>query len=215
MAKAKPPVIDVEGDSVKPPPSDSQLGEISSMVVFMLSLEEQAKKKAEELYTLNQKIDRMSTNDIPEAMKLIGLKFFGLDDGRIVKVEESDHGSYTKENEPAVFNFLRKNGHGDLIKSVVGITLGKGMEYLADKLKKVLSQKAYEGVVVEFKESVHSSSFKAFVREQLEAGKKLPKQVSIFHKMETIIKEPNHGTSKKQTNTNTSKKQTSKKPDLF
>lgn len=212
MAKAKP-AIDLEEDAAKPPPTNQQLKEISAMVNRMLSMEAELATKAEELKALSTKIERMSSTDIPEAMKLIGLKMYGLDDGRIVEIKENDYGGYTKENEPAVFKFLRANGHGDLIKSTVDIVLGKGKEHLVEKIKKVLSQKAYEGIVIEFKEAVHPSSFKAFVREQLEGGKKLPKQVAIFHKMETIIKEPNHGKRKDSS----SKKQTSSKgkQDLF
>ncbi len=163
----------------------------------MLKLEREYLAGQELLKQVANKIDRMSSTDIPEAMKAVGLTLFKTTDGKVVEVKENDYGSYTKENEPAVFSFLRKNGHGDIIKSALDVVIGKGKEHLVAKLQKVLGQKAYEGCVVEFKETIHASTFKAFVREQLEEGKPLPKQIAIFHKSETVIKEPKNGNSKK------------------
>ena len=88
--------------------------------------------------------------------------------------------------------------------------MGKGKVALVVKLQKVLQQKAYAGVVMEVKESIHAGTFKAFVREQLTEGKRLPKQIAIFHKSETIIKELKNGTSKKG-----SKQASTGKQDLF
>lgn len=202
MAKSQ---IDLGEDAQKPLPSNTQLQEIAWMVNHLLSLEVEYVQKESELKMLGQKIERISATDIPEAMKIIGLTMYRLEDGRTVEVKSDDYGSYTKENEPEVFKWLRNKGHGDLIKSAVGIILGKGREHLVEKLHKVLNQKAFEGCVVEFKESIHGGTFKAFVREQLMEGKSLPKQIAIFHKSETIIKEPNHGATKKQTSSKASK----------
>lgn len=191
--------IDIEADSKKPAPTNKQLKEIYGMVEMLIKLQKEYLAGQELLKQVNAKIERMSSTDIPEAMKAIGLKIIKTTDGKVVEINEADYGSYTKENEPAVFKFLRKNGHGDIIKSALSVAIGKGKEHLVEKLQKVLGQRAYEGCVVEFKETIHASTFKAFVREQLEDGNPLPKQIAIFHKSETIIKEPKNGNSKKAT----------------
>jgi hypothetical protein len=196
MAKAKPK-IDVEADTEAPPPTDVQMKQISDMVNNMLQLQQELLEAQAVCSAFVNQIERLSGTDIPEAMKAIGMTMFKMADGRIVDLKEIDIGSYTKENEPAVFKWLRANEHGDLIKSEIGLLLGKGKEHLVTKLQKVLQQKAYEGCVIEIKEGIHASTFKAFVREQLAAGVSLPKQVSIFHKTETIVKELKNGNSKK------------------
>jgi hypothetical protein len=200
MAKAKPqqsPSIDLEDDAQKPAPTDKQLKEITALVATMIKLQKDYDAGQELLKQVGAKIERMSSTDIPEAMKAVGLTLFKMTDGKVIEINEADYGSYTKDNEPAVFKFLRKSGHGDIIKSALAVAIGKGKEHLVAKLQKVLGQKAYEGCVVEFKETIHPSTFKAFVREQLEEGKPLPKQIAIFHKSETIVKEPKNGSTKK------------------
>jgi len=199
--------IDLEEDAVKPPPTNEQMKEVADMVATMLRLEKECLATQEVVKALDAKIERMSSTEIPEAMKAIGISLFQMTDGRVVEIKEDDYGSYTKKNEPAVFKWLRQHGHGDMIKNAIALQLGKGKEALVDKLKKVLQQKAYVGVVMEVRESIHPGTFKAFVREQLTEGKQLPKQVAIFHKSETIIKEPKNGNSKKSSN--------SKSKDLF
>jgi len=192
--------IDLEEDSKAPAPTDDQLGQITDLVAQLLKLQQQLVAANEVATKISNKIERLSGTDIPEAMKVIGLTMFKLSDGRVVELNEMDIGSYTKDNEQAVFSWLRKNNHGDMIKNALSVQIGKGKEALVDKLKKVLGQKAYDGCVVEVKENIHASTFKAFVREQLAEGKQLPKQIAIFHKSETVIKEQKHGTASKKVN---------------
>ena len=213
MATKAKPAIDLEEDAVKPPPTNEQMKEVATMVATMLRLEDELTKANEVVTSLSNRIERMSSTEIPEAMKLIGLTLFQLTDGRVVEIKEGDYGSYTKDNEPAVFKWLREQGHGDMIKNAIALNMGKGKEALVVKLQKVLQQKAYAGVVMEVKESIHAGTFKAFVREQLTEGKRLPKQIAIFHKSETIIKELKNGTSKK--GSTSSKQASTGKQDLF
>jgi hypothetical protein len=205
---AKKPAVDLEADAVAPAPTDTQMKQVTAMVQTMLDLERDLLKAQEVCAAFAARIDRMSSTDIPEAMKAIGLTMFQLSDGKMVKLEEEDYGSYTKDNEPAVFKWLKAQGHGDMIKNALNVQIGKGKETLVEKLQKVLLQKAYAGCVVEVKESLHATTFKAFVREQLAEGKRLPKQISIFHKSTIDIKEPKNGSRKKGSTS-------SKDTDLF
>lgn len=195
MAKKK---IDLEEDAKSPAPTPEQLSNIYSMVATMRKHQKEAAELAEKAGVAANKAMRLSEAEIPEAMKAIGLKKLPLEDGSELEIKEDDYGSYTKPNEPAVFRWLRKNGHASMIKNQLSILFGKDDATKIKKLEKVLSQKGYAGIVVEKKESVHAGTFKAFVREQLLEGKALPKQIAIFHKSETVIKEPKNGKATKR-----------------
>jgi hypothetical protein len=215
MAKQKP-AIDLEEDAVKPPPTDTQLKGITGLCERMLKLQAEHAALMATAEAIQTKINYLSETEIPAAMKEVGMDSFSLKDGRTVEVKEEDYGSYTKDNEPAVFKWLKAKGHGDMIKSAAVVEFGKGNEALVEKLQKVLLQKAYKGCVAAFKETVHAGTFKAFVREQLAEGKPLPKQVAIFHKSETIIKEKQNGNSKQsKTSSKGTTKQGASKQDLF
>jgi hypothetical protein len=216
MAKQKPAAINLEEDAVKPQPTNEKLKGISGLCERMVKLQAEHAALMVAAEAVQNKINYLSETEIPAAMKEVGMDSFKLTDGRTVEVKEEDYGSYAKYNESEVFKWLKVKGHGDMIKSAAVVEFGKGNEALVDKLQKVLLQKAYKGCVVAFKETVHASTFKAFVREQLAEGKPLPKQIAIFHKSETIIKESKNG---KSTNSKNSTKGTANKgaseQDLF
>ena len=73
------------------------------------------------------------------------------------------------------FNWLRENGHGDLIKNQVSLEFGMRQDNEAKALVEELKQK---GLAVQQKTSVHPSSLRGFVREQIsELGKDVPAEL--------------------------------------
>jgi hypothetical protein len=193
--KAKP-AINIEEDAQAPAPSNDTILQITDLCKYAKNTQAKIDELNSQLAQQQGHLAKLLEVDIPEAMKVAGLKAFTLEDGSVVQCETKNYGSYTKENEPAVFAWMRKNGHGSLIKNIIAIQFGKGEDEKAEKLKALLVSKKFTNFIQN--ESIHAGSFKAFVREQLEAGNKLPKQIAIFPKTETTIKEPKNGNPSKK-----------------
>lgn len=109
--------------------------------------------------------------ELPESMLNLGLTSFSLSDGSKISIKTFYRGSIPKVREVEAFNWLRKNGHDDLIKNEIKCTFGKGEDQNAEFIMSILEG---EGQDYENKKAVHPSTLKAFVREQLERGNKLP-----------------------------------------
>lgn len=196
-------VIDLEEDAAPLAPTNDAILQITQMCQYVRVTEEKIADLTAQLATHNKHRLKLLELDIPEAMKVAGLKALTLEDGAVVSVDSSKHGSYTKENEAKVFDWLRKHGHESLIKNVIEVKFGKGEEARAQALIKVLETKKFTDWAQ--KQSIHANTFKAFVREQLEAGAKLPKTISIFEHTTTSIKEKQNGNQSKKTNRNEDK----------
>jgi hypothetical protein len=69
------------------------------------------------------------------------------------------------------FNWLRDNGHGDLIKNNVTLTFGRSEDAIAKQLVDELQQKGHN---VKQAEKVEPMTLKAFVKEQIQKGKNVP-----------------------------------------
>jgi hypothetical protein len=188
-------LIDLEADAQAPAPSNEAILQITSMCGYVKHQDIIIADLTSRLAQAVAHRTKLIEVDIPEAMKIAGLISFTLEDGTIVILSNENHASYTKINEPAVFAWLRKNGHAAIIKSVIAVQFGMGQDAKAEALVKLLTTKKYEDWT--HKESIHAGTFKAFVREQLSEGNTLPKQIAIFEKSVATLKEPKNGNPKK------------------
>lgn len=123
---------------------------------------------------LKERHRRLSEELIPEAMMAVGLVSFKLADGTRVDVDKFYAGSIKAEHKLAAFQWLRDHGHDSLIKRVVGLTFGRGEDDEANKFKQAIAAMGY---IPEDKQDVHAMTLKAFIREQMEAGKEFPAEL--------------------------------------
>lgn len=79
--------------------------------------------------------------------------------------------NWDAERRNAAFRWLEANGSGDLIKTEVAVAFPRGKHEEAKSLAEELSAK---GIAPTFKETVHSQTLTAWLREQLESGAELP-----------------------------------------
>lgn len=114
---------------------------------------------------------------IPEVMEELGMEEFTTSDGFHIKIEKKIRTSLSKENKPAGFAWLEKNGHGGLIKRQIGVAFNRDQQEAATKLLATL-RKDYD---VKQEMKVESSTLKAFVIAQLKAGTDLPLGVFGVH----------------------------------
>ena len=92
-------------------------------------------------------------------------------DGTKITVQQFYNASIPKDKTDEAFKWLRDNDHADLIKNTISCDFGRGEDGDAKILKESLTN---SGLSFTDKVGVHPQTLKAFVREQVESGQKLP-----------------------------------------
>lgn len=174
--------------------TDEKLAMVSQLAGRQLELESEIAEVTAKLKGLNEELYKVSSEDLPKAMEICGLKFFGLTNGAIVRIKEVVEASIPSETaikqakgqdkvemmERATkcFAWLRDHGYRDLIKRALSMEFGRGEDKIAETTKAALRGL---GLVVADKETVHPSTLKAFVKERLEAGDEFPTDLFKVH----------------------------------
>lgn len=148
----------------------------------IMALQQKMVDKAAEL-------QRLREVDIPGAFEEAGTTTLTLSGGVKIEVKPFIVANIKDVNEKAAFTWLRKNKFGSLIKNNVTCAFGMG----EDKIAKATIA-ALKKMKVDFmsKESVHNSTLRAFVKEQMEKGAPIPKEIdhsSIKRSVITLPKE--------------------------
>lgn len=156
-----------------------QLSQVSLLARLLVQQELSVEAAENALKTAKARLQKLAEVDLPEAMAEIGLTELSLrlsDDPNeptfYISVRDEVYCSITEENKPQAFAWLIKNGAGALIKTQVVAEFGRGDLERAQALVDTLRKKKDIGVAL--KESVHPGTLKAYVKEQLEAKKKVP-----------------------------------------
>jgi|TARA_R110000851_G_C12971273_1_gene555331 hypothetical protein len=117
---------------------------------------------------------KLTDEDLPSALQELGVKEFTLEDGSKVKVT-STYGAHIKnENKEEAFTWLEAHGHDGLIKNTVSCDFGRGDHQEAQQFVELASG---QGLVPIQKTAVHSSTLKAWAKEQVESGAELPMEL--------------------------------------
>lgn len=110
-------------------------------------------------------------------------------DGSKVTVATVISANITKDRANEAHDWLRANGHADLIKNTVSVAFGKGED---EKAAELISQLDASGFSADQKEAVHPSTLKAFCKEQIERGAAIPSELfGIYIGQKTTIKKGN------------------------
>ena len=140
-------------------------------------LETQKKIEAteEELKKLKDVETTLSEQTIPNLMQKAGVELIKLEGGVSVEVKPFYSARIPASKSEEAFQWLRDNGHGDLIKNQVSLEFGMKQDNEAKALVEELKQK---GLAVQQKTSVHPSSLRSFVKEQIQdLGKDVPAEL--------------------------------------
>jgi hypothetical protein len=147
--------------------TDGNIKDISNLCQELLVLQGKIGSKEQELKTLKQKEKELSEQIIPSKLEEFGVLDIKLADGSRISAEPFYAARITAEKTDDAHQWLRDNGHGDIIKNVVSVSFGRGED---DRAKKVMTELFEQGLDAQQKESVHPSTLKAFAREQIEGA---------------------------------------------
>ena len=154
--------IDVNQDSVK---------SITDKCNDLKSLRKQIEDEEEKISTLKNKARDLEERTIPEMMQEAGVEKLVLKDGAIVEVKPFYAAKIPESRVDEAFGYLRSNGFEDLIKNTVTASFGRGQDNQVSELISVCEKFGFN---YNKKEKVEPMTLKAFVKEQVEGGKKLP-----------------------------------------
>ncbi len=161
--------------------------DIASKCNELLATRKQIEKCEENLSRLKKDEKILASNEIPKAMAEAGVTMLKLSDGSTVDVKPIYSASMPKNSrKQEAFEWLRENGAGDLIKNIVSLNFGRAEDSDAKKLFENLQEQGYN---VSQNEKVEPNTLKAFVREKLQNGQKVPTDLfSVFVTNQTSIK---------------------------
>ncbi|QGZ17630.1 hypothetical protein HTVC023P_gp01 [Pelagibacter phage HTVC023P] len=155
-------------------------------------LETQKKIEAteEELKKLKDVETTLSEQTIPNLMQQAGVELIKLTGGISVEVKPFYSARIPASRSEEAFNWLREHGHGDLIKNQVSLEFGMKQD---NEAKSIIEELKAKGLPVKQKTTVHPSSLRGFVREQIQdLGKDVPADLFgtyVANKTKITIKE--------------------------
>lgn len=123
-----------------------------------------------------KQIQRIETEVLPSLMDEAHTKKITLDGGVQFERAERVFASVSKANAAKAAAWLIKAGYGSIVKMGFNIEVPKGDVKLQTKIKGILAK-----AKIKFGEltGVHPQTLLAFVKESLEAGRKLPSEISV------------------------------------
>lgn len=178
----------IEEDVAAPKlPSTADLSTLTGLIKEMIVLDSRIAKGEELLKKLNEERSQISSNLVPTLFTQLGMESVTVSNFQ-VSVSKKFCPSIPEENKDVVYRWLEANGHGAIVKKILGVKVKKGERITHEEMEKALSSfKWAEGT--ELTEGIHHKTLEAFVNEQKKKGAQLPEEITIFEKIETKLKE--------------------------
>ena len=145
--------------------------ELSKEINTLQEIQQEITNQENKLKDLKDREKYYANIIIPDLMSQLNLKTLTLKDGSQIAVKNIFGASMVAEKKPEAFDWLRKNGLGDLIKNMVTVSFGRNEDNKAADFA-VLAQG--QGYQPSRKLKVEPMTLKALVRERLESGKEMP-----------------------------------------
>ena len=128
----------------------------------------QAEKAIDQADQLKKEItsmkEKLSYELIPQAMQELGLQTLELKTGEKIQIKPLLRVTPKVEDRPVVYQWLRDNGFGDLVKNIISASFGRGEDAKAENFKKEVEKL---GLMPKQEEKVEPSTLRAFVNEQV------------------------------------------------
>lgn len=163
-----------------------ELTRIVSLAELLVQQQSEVDRLDAQLKEAKQRLMRTEREDLPDLMSEAGLTEIQLEDGSRVTIKEEVDAKITDKTRSQALKWLLDNGFGGLIKTQVELAFGRGDHDTATAVRDRLAAD-YDGV--ELKEEVHHSTLKAFVKERMAAGDKIPMDLfNVYPYNKAIIK---------------------------
>jgi hypothetical protein len=163
--------INFEADQTESITQTNDAKTLSEQVVKLRDLEDKIKIAEENLKQLKKQEDLLSGEIIPTMMTEMNISTLKLADGSAIEVKPIYGASIPADKKEEAFNWLRKEGLGDLIKNEVTVSFGRNEDNKAAEYAVLAQGQGYQPTQ---KLKVEPMTLKALVRERIESGKDMP-----------------------------------------
>ena len=166
--------------------TDNELNTVSSLAEKQLRLTDEVASIEENLKAKKEELRLCQEQELPDAMSEAGLSQITLSSGEKISINEFYSAHISKANQQQAYQWLLDNGHEGIIKNEVSLKFARGESAIVDET--VLALKS-RGLSPEVKQSIHPSTLKAFVKEQLTTGNDVPTEpFGVYIGTKAIIK---------------------------
>jgi Asp-tRNA(Asn)/Glu-tRNA(Gln) amidotransferase C subunit len=154
-------------------PSNAEVTEIAALARLQLDRQIKVAQLEEELKSWQAALRQVQEVDLPNAMQQAGVSEIKLPSGEKITIKDDVYASIPKdERYDQAMSWLRDHGFGDIIKNEVKVAFGKGEEDEAVALMEELDANGWKNYTSAV--TVHASTLKALIREQLAKGADFP-----------------------------------------
>lgn len=181
---ALPEMLGFDSTDLTAPP-DAALNLVATTARRQLALEDEIAEQEERLKKLKSDLQIVSEIDLPQAMHAAGCADFTLRDGGKVKIElkyrcgQLDDAPDDPKRRPLserleALAWLEDNGHGDLARNVITVTIGRDQDELIEGIMQYLSAQRSNSMEVKRARTVVWNTLSSFVKEQDRAMEEPP-----------------------------------------
>jgi hypothetical protein len=151
--------------------TDGELTIVSDLANKQLKLASEVSELEADLKAKKEELRLTSEQELPDAMQQAGLTQIKLSSGENITISEFYNAHISKANQEKAYEWLVTNGHEGLIKNEVLLKFGREETEVVDQTVFALQSR---GLSPEVRQSVHPSTLKAFVKEQITNGNDIP-----------------------------------------
>tara|TARA_R110000782_G_scaffold53022_1_gene113036 strand:+ start:2592 stop:3170 length:579 start_codon:yes stop_codon:yes gene_type:complete len=151
--------------------TDGELSVVSNLANKQLKLAAEIFKLEMGLKAKKEEFRLTSERELPDAMQSAGLTQITLSSGEQIAITEFYNAHISKANQEKAYDWLISNGHEGLIKNEVLLKFGREESEVVDETVSALQSR---GLSPQVRQSVHPSTLKAFIKEQLTSGNDVP-----------------------------------------
>ena len=178
--------IDFEKDQTEVLDKTTNINKLADKIKELQAHQQQLEVQEDAIKQKKKDIEHLSGEVIPTMLSEMGLSFLKLADGSSVEVKTNYSATITQAKKEEAFNWLRKNGLGDIIKNEISVSFGRNEDNKAADYAELAKG---QGLQPTQKLKVEPMTLKALVRERLEGGKEMPTELfNIFVGNKTTIK---------------------------
>jgi hypothetical protein len=161
-------------DAAAASPEDA-LQRVAGLAAMMIKLQADVTAAETALSAAKLAYARVEQTDLPELMAEMGLSMIKLEDGSTVEVRRTYASNINDERRERAHAWLIEHGFGGLIKTRLEMSFGRGQEAEAAAAAQQIEKELGIAPVVE--QGIHSATLSAFVKEQIEAGNNIPRDL--------------------------------------
>ena len=138
--------IDFEKDQQDAMKKTDGVQSLADQVERLEAMQKQLEIQEEAIKEKKKQIQHISGEVIPTMMSEMGLAELKLHDGSHLKVSTSYRATITEANKVAAFNWLRKNGLGDIIKNEISVSFGRNEDNKAADYAELAKSSGFQPV---------------------------------------------------------------------